>query len=239
MKRNLCLMLAFLSLCFTSAFADEIRFRGISWDTDAQSFWNIIHDELGEPIDPDSWGGQYLLEVAVKECSTFWYKHFESDRIITSLNHLDNYPVYSILVFCSDDVFVAGYPVSSIDGFAIPRVENGIVCSSPSDNRMINASYRFDLDRISAPYADVCNSLRDKLTALYGNAYSIEIVNDFTSILWLGENDTYVDLSFSFPEPGAGLSHLGLEYGVLNAPALIDLIENPESTIDPSSIDGL
>lgn len=239
MKRLCPFLLTICLLIFSTASAEEILFRGISWDTDVQTFWNIVQNELGQSIDPDSRSGQYLLENACLECNVFEYMSIESDGIYSKFGSLDHYPTYQFFVSCSGNAFVAGYPISHIGGFAIPSVKDGIVHFLTTDNRVINAYYSFDLDRISIPYSEVYSALHKKLSSLYGCEHSHITRDSYTSNIWVGTDDTYVELSYSFPEAGYGNTYLSLEYGVLDVPDLINFIEHPELTIDTSSIDGL
>lgn len=238
MKKLTCLGIIFmiaLSFC-PVAFATydgEILFRDIPWDTDIVSF----NDQIISEIHPDDY-------FSLKGISTRRYVDYFDDSYddpfmyYTFKNEVDY--AFDVLISADDGILVAAWPLSFVTANAIHNVENGIVLRDPLESRIINCTYHFDLDRIDDGNLAL-QDLKDKLVSTYGDIWRT-IENDdglyITEHIWLGDN-TYVALrATSHPESNE-LIFLKLEYGITNAIDLLKRIENPESTIDLSSTEGL
>ena len=229
-------MLLFIPAAF-AVYDGEILFRNIPWDTDIVSFREQITSEIQlkekkyTPLMQGS-GIDYFDESEEFFVSTYY---FDDDKDC----------VYRLIVEASGDVRVAEWPISRIEAYAIQKVENGIILNEPSESQIFKCIYYFETSEI----ADVnlaLENVKEKLVDLYGdidltkiNEWSVfdNSYNSFYNV-WFGEN-TFIELYANIPIESGEIKSFTLSYGITNVMDLVKEIENAESPIDFSSIDGL
>lgn len=240
MKKIAALVLALVML-YAGAVAEtydaEILFRNLPWLMDVDSFTAQIAAELSETLSKDA---EMLGIKAVRILNSF-VPYFENNaRHEKTALPMSGFN-FSIGLF-KDGALVAGYPISHISGFALYGVENGVVTKDAKGSRVISATYaimRTETTDFEATFVD----LKTKLSVLYGDPVDSWANGKSTSqtdcVRWLGQNDTYVMLSYwhDVSQPLSGM--ISIEYGTFRAADLVAAIQNPETTIDKSSTDGL
>lgn len=240
MKRFICLILigAFMLLFIPAALAvydGEILFRGYDWDSDVVSFIDQLKAEI-QPyedspirISNSKYLNYYSATSNGADVYDFGFNlhEFKNDEELA----------YDISVIANENIFVAGYPIVGVVAHAIPHAEGGIVFKEPAESRLVDCIYVFDIEKIIDRNLAYQN-LRAKLISLYGEPDFIrEFQDSFSRNVWLGENNTFVNLHVSYANDE--IDHLQLDYGITNAAELIRQIENYTSVGDMTNIDGL
>lgn len=215
---------------------EEILFRSIPWSTPAREYYDTLWNTVGKYADrpADDLDAKFKYRMFFDESSSESISYFDMEAIM--FKYREELPAelkkFNLYIYPQEGYHVAGYPLSSISGTAIPRVTNGQV-SDQDRAQVISIQYIYDKDTISNK-TEWFNDMTDKLISLYGE-YDSEYINTFssevTARLWLGRNNTYALLYLSLSPT--------LEYGLTNAKDLIEALKDPSSTVDKSSVEGL
>lgn len=213
----------------TCALADtdqEILFRGLSWDLPADEYELALYD---------TWFGRDFHISFLKEQDMADMPFF--DGYVNTKNYVD-VKNYNYILDMSGEMYVAGYNVSRITGSALPLVKNGVVGKQLSDYRFASWEYRFRYEDADVIYDD----LSAKLSFLYGTQESLDNKSEEieTASIWSGSNNTCAVLIKTATEyNGETVKTVRLVYTFSNLADWVAAIDDPSSTVDKSSIDGL
>lgn len=226
MNKITCLGLVFilvLGICPVAfaTYEGEILFRDIPWDTNMPSFMEKLLTDIPLTIMSDTLGGAYVQYFDVFNSGMFSTYNFLG---------YGNY-CHGFNMEVQGNVLVGGWPLQSVEGYSINKVENGSILHDLTETRMINCDYIFDMAKIS-DYELAHQNLKDKLVTIYGNT-DISINTYRECDVWFGKNNTYVCLVVEHNEP------MKLKYGITNALSLFNEIDFVACPYDLENKEGL
>lgn len=175
--------------CF-SACADEILFRNIPWGCTAAEFLQEMNVNLR----------------VIDECKLeYWSKWNFSGWSSSQITDFDT--GFHLYRWGVDDINlkVAGYDVLEIEAhFIYGETEDGHLDRRTDAGRFQKVSYTFEFEDVENAYKD----LKEKLTKVYGES----TVENESSIIWTGDNNTQVRLVWS-NDPNNDYHFITIRYG--------------------------
>jgi len=198
-----------------SHYDDVILFRDLPWFTDVEAYVDSLTEDL---IDSDTTRRTVrVLSIHASEIADYINpQSLDREYII-----FDNREI--LFYFCfpvaQSDVIVGEYPVRSVSGFALPKVDGNLVYEDSSVSQTVYAEYIFDTDQIEDTAA-AARDLKVKLSYLYGEPARERTDNLQYYAFWLGQENTYVALEYR-----QSTSSIYIAYGVKNIPEMIAEIE--------------
>lgn len=199
----------------TPHYDDVILFRDLPWFTDVEAYVDSLTEDL---IDSDTTRRTMrVLSIHASEITNYInpqsldreYIIFDNREILFSFR----FPV------AQSDVSVGEYPVLSVSGFALPKVDGNLVYEDSSVSQTVYAEYIFDTDQIDDTAA-AARDLKVKLSYLYGEPARERTDNLQYYALWLGQENTYVALEYQQSTPS-----IYIAYGIQNIPEMVAEIE--------------
>lgn len=203
MKKVFSLIIFLLSICmFTSVYADEILFRGVSWGVNpAQAKKQIDNPKLYMQKTYTNGSIAYPsmnAERLVDQSKNFWYgnsEFFSQKEVLTRVCSLFN----------KKEAKVGGYKLDLLNMYFANDIQDGEINYDEKSSHFAMAEYTFDVLDGNTAY----DNLKEKLTSLYG--VGEEIKDEYKGTMWYdneghnyikktslvtftGDNDTHAQL---------------------------------------------
>lgn len=191
MKKMLCFVIAILTLLSSTAYANEILFRGIPWESTPMEFEKALFEE-----------GTYFDDCAVFDSSryTFLKSELDSSFGIDPRWHGDHLPFYTRYMK-KDNEYVciaASYEIDAISAQFLPFYTdvtldpNGLETARLHEVTYVITSYRQKGKIINKEV--VFFDLVDRLTEIYGESQNKPLLDMPIARYWIGDNGECVIL---------------------------------------------
>ena len=188
------LFIAILIVCLCStAFADEILFRGVQWGSNpAEARKQIDEPKVYMQREYNNGSIAYPEKTAerlIDQSKNYWYGNYE---FFSQHEVLTRY----CSVYIKNNPTVGGYKISTLNMYFANDIKDGKIIDGDNALHFAMAEYSFDILDGKSAYAD----LSTKLATLYGAG--IEVKNTYNSGLWYDgkqhgytQNDSIVTFS--------------------------------------------